>query len=210
MTTETSIDLLFEYMTGAGVRAESERNELALYGLKNQPLFQEACRLMRALPYALEQQIPPIELKARILTAMAREQIKAPEKRAPEVLPYPPPHATHAHQPPPPLIIRRAEEGQWAETGFEGVAYKKLFSDHETGYSTMLLRMAPGARFPSHRHAGYEECYVLQGDAGSGEVELFAGDYQRMIGGTTHQTLHTKHGCLLLLVASENNELILS
>lgn len=187
MTIETAIEFFLDSTTG----------ETPLQDGRSHASFQEVCRLMRALPYALEEQSAPSELKARLCAALANEQDAA--RHVPEVLP-----------PPPARFMQRMHEGVWIETGFNGVAYKNLFHDHVTGYNTMLLRMAPDARFPSHRHGGYEECYVLQGDVSSGAVELFAGDYQRMPGGTMHQALHTKHGCLLLLVASEHNELTLS
>ena len=41
----------------------------------------------------------------------------------------------------------------------------------------MLLKIAPGARFPMHDHPGGEEVYVIYGRAVVGEVTVNTGDY---------------------------------
>ena len=41
---------------------------------------------------------------------------------------------------------------------------RRLYVDEAAVMVTMLVRMAPGARYPSHRHAAAEECFVLSGD----------------------------------------------
>ncbi len=44
-----------------------------------------------------------------------------------------------------------------------GVEIHRLYGDAEATASAALLRYAPGARVPEHRHTGYEHILVLQG-----------------------------------------------
>ena len=46
----------------------------------------------------------------------------------------------------------------WEPTGFDGVSLARLYVDPVRGKLASLVRMAPGAKYPSHRHAGVEHC----------------------------------------------------
>ena len=48
---------------------------------------------------------------------------------------------------------------------------------NEQGGRTVLLKIAPGARFPMHDHPGGEEVYVIYGRAVVAEVTINTGDY---------------------------------
>ena len=72
----------------------------------------------------------------------------------------------------------------------------------------MLVRMAPGSSWPPHRHAGPEECYVLEGDIDVGGTRMTAGSYQRVTAGSEHPRQSTIDGCLLLLISSLHDELL--
>lgn len=194
MSTENSFAASFENLIGLAGDAPTVREA----SLQNPEALALACRIITALPYAYDLQPAPPELKARILAAVVEE-----ERRAHEHTPQAP--AMHESGT---LFIQRAHEGEWVEPGIPGVSFKKLYSDRATGYATMLVRMQPGASYPVHRHAGHEECYMLEGEVSSGDLQLFAGDYQRMAGNTLHLALHTKAGCTFLLVAAEDNEII--
>lgn len=106
------------------------------------------------------------------------------------------------------LHVVRHDDGDWEETGAPGVRAKSLYTDPDRRYVTMLVRMAPGASYPSHRHAGVEECFVLEGDLRVGSTLLRAGDYQRADSQSSHEVQSTEHGCLLLLVSSQDDELL--
>jgi anti-sigma factor ChrR (cupin superfamily) len=77
----------------------------------------------------------------------------------------------------------------------------------------MLVRMEAGTSYPAHRHAGFEECFVLAGDLeiegepGEAALEMRAGDYQRMEGGSRHARQSTRAGCLLFITSSREDEL---
>jgi anti-sigma factor ChrR (cupin superfamily) len=102
----------------------------------------------------------------------------------------------------------RAGEGSWAATGLRGISVKMLYTDLETGLATMLLRMEPGAAFPAHRHAKAEQCYVLEGDVGWGDLVYHAGDFVCASTGSVHPTIHTKSGNLMLIIGDPHNEFV--
>jgi anti-sigma factor ChrR (cupin superfamily) len=97
-------------------------------------------------------------------------------------------------------------EGQWEDTSVDGIEARKLGVDVEHDRVTMLVRMRAGTAFPSHRHAGPEECYVLSGDLRFDEHVMRAGDYQFCPPGSGHSVQSTEEGCLLLLTSSRHDE----
>lgn len=129
---------------------------------------------------SVEPSPPPAELKRRLLARVtAYESLK-------------------------PLADVRSEEGEWRNIGAPGVEMRRLFRDAQTGRSTMLIRMDPGARIPSHFHTDDEQCLVLEGDIGWGELVYRKGDFVVMGKATTHPEIQTREGNLLLLIAGRN------
>jgi anti-sigma factor ChrR (cupin superfamily) len=112
----------------------------------------------------------------------------------------------HSSSPPGTLTIRNGE-GEWLETD-TGVFIKRLFADPAKGTVTLLVRMAPGARFPTHRHTGVEECYVLEGDLHTSNHSLGPGDYHCALAGSIHDPIFTTGGSLLLLIQPSHYEVI--
>ena len=55
---------------------------------------------------------------------------------------------------------RRLAEPEWEEAA-PGISCKLLATDTEKHRVSMLVRLAPGAEYPPHRHAGVEELYLL-------------------------------------------------
>lgn len=104
-------------------------------------------------------------------------------------------------------IVRGGEEG-WQPTGVGGVTMRSLFVDEANDRITLLVRMEPGTDYPSHRHGGVEECYVLEGDLCGPDFEMQAGDYQRLAGGSVHGRQFTRGGCLLFIVSSLHDEML--
>jgi anti-sigma factor ChrR (cupin superfamily) len=106
------------------------------------------------------------------------------------------------------LGIVRASEGTW-ETVTEGISVKRLAYDPDRQTTTMLIRMAAGTAYPSHRHARAEECYVLEGDLHIGDsIVMHAGDFQRAGAASVHLPQSTQDGCLLLITSSLEDELL--
>ncbi len=103
--------------------------------------------------------------------------------------------------------VVRTEAGDWEQV-HPGVSVKRLYVDIEHDRVTMLIRMTPGAKYVPHRHAGPEQCYVLEGDLRDGEFVVRGGDYQCLPTGTVHGAQSTESGCLLLVVSSLHDELL--
>lgn len=96
----------------------------------------------------------------------------------------------------------------WEPTGTPGIEAQRLYVDGVRRTATMLIRMAPGASYPAHRHGGPEECYVLQGELAFDDVHMRAGSYLRAEAGSVHRVQSTAEGCVLLIVSSLDDELI--
>ena len=103
--------------------------------------------------------------------------------------------------------VVRSNEGDW-QSVVQGVHVKRLFADPVRDSVTMLIRMEPGSEWPAHRHAGDEECLVLEGDVQVGDVTLQAGDYQCARTSSIHDVTRTVNGCLLLIVSSMHDQLL--
>jgi anti-sigma factor ChrR (cupin superfamily) len=106
----------------------------------------------------------------------------------------------------PARALMRADEGAWQATQFPGVEVKQLFVDPATGNVSSLVRLQAGARYPAHRHAGLEHCYVLQGDLAFTDHTLHAGDYEVNAPSTDHSPVTSQGGCLLLLITSQADQ----
>ena len=105
------------------------------------------------------------------------------------------------------LTFVKASEGTWHEMA-PGVSAKVLFYDPVSRRSTALVRMAPGTRYPPHRHAEAEELYVLEGGWLYGGHELTVGDYHRAEAETEHHDTSSDEGCLLLVISSPQDEML--
>jgi anti-sigma factor ChrR (cupin superfamily) len=72
---------------------------------------------------------------------------------------------------------------RWHRTA-EGVEVLPLRGDGDV--VSMLVRFAPGASVPDHRHALHEDCLVLEGEMFLGDILLRTGDYQLAPAGGSH------------------------
>lgn len=188
-------------------------------------------RVMRALPFALDSSIvvatPPAALKERLLRSIkiAASQPAAIETSAAFAGPAQPaadkekavgpqvwktwtrkPEGAKAALPG--MFTLGASEGAWEDVGIGGIKVKRLFVDPERDSVTMLVRMPAGAAYPRHRHAGPEQCYVIEGDLRVDNLAFFAGDYQCAEPNSFHGVQYTEKGCLLLIVSSLHDELV--
>jgi anti-sigma factor ChrR (cupin superfamily) len=100
-----------------------------------------------------------------------------------------------------PLADVRRNEEHWVSAGMSGVDIKPLFQEDATGRSTYLMRMQPGVCVPAHHHHDVEQCLVLRGDIGWGDLVYEEGDFIVMGKGTQHPEIRTVHGNVVLLIA---------
>ena len=119
------------------------------------------------------------------------------------------------------LALRIAEETgeqpvlpaarQWFEPEWEqvapGIECKLLATDTERHRVSMLVRLAPGARYPAHTHADVEELHLLDGELWIDERKLFPGDYNYGAPGAGDERVWSETGCTCLLVTSTKDTL---
>jgi anti-sigma factor ChrR (cupin superfamily) len=96
--------------------------------------------------------------------------------------------------------FRFASDADWLPHPVPGIRMKVLAMNQAAGYTTLLLDVAPGTRFPAHHHAGAEECYVLSGSLYTYDRRMTAGDFLHADADTDHGEMWTDEGCRVLLV----------
>jgi anti-sigma factor ChrR (cupin superfamily) len=95
----------------------------------------------------------------------------------------------------------RSAEPDWKEAA-PGIAVKLLATDTGRNRVTMLVRLAPGAHYPPHRHAGLEELYMLEGELVVNDKRLYPGDYLRSEESTEDHLVWSDTGCAGVLITS--------
>jgi ChrR Cupin-like domain len=117
------------------------------------------------------------------------------------------------------LALRIAEETgeqpvlppawQWVEPEWEqvapGIECKLLATDTERQRVSMLVRLAPGANYPAHTHAGVEELHLLDGELWIDERKLFPGDYNYGAPGANDERVWSETGCTCVLITSSKD-----
>jgi len=170
-------------------------------------------RVMQALPLAflssasspMARVEPPASLKEKLLHRLK----SSPNGEAnPQVWKAWPDSSQTASPTMPGLLIVRAHEEEWIDIGVNGIQVKRLFVDEAHDSVTMLVKASAGAVYPRHRHAGPEQCYVLQGDLHMAGSVLHAGDYQYAEPDSIHGIQYTENGCMLLIVSSLHDEML--
>lgn len=92
-------------------------------------------------------------------------------------------------------FVVRKDARQWRPL-IPGVDWLILHRDPATGCQSVLLRFAPGSRFPPHRHTQAEECILLEGDLQIGRDTYRAGDYVVMPANTVHPIISSSLGAI--------------
>ena len=81
----------------------------------------------------------------------------------------------------------------------EGVDIHRLYGDPTDGASAALLRYAPGARVPKHRHNGFEHILVLEGSQQDEQAIYLAGTLLINGPGSGH-SVASETGCVVLAI----------
>lgn len=91
---------------------------------------------------------------------------------------------------------------RWSEPDWEplapGIECKLLATDTRKQQVCMLMRLAPGARYPAH--AGVKELYLLDGELWIDEHKLLPGDYGSGAPGSVDKRIWSGTGCTCFLV----------
>jgi hypothetical protein len=101
---------------------------------------------------------------------------------------------------------RRTGRPEWNEVA-PGIAVKVLATDAARRRVTMLVRLAPGTDYPSHRHAGVEELHLLGGELMIDDRKLSPGDYSRAEPDTVDRRVWSETGCTCVLITSPDDVL---
>jgi anti-sigma factor ChrR (cupin superfamily) len=114
--------------------------------------------------------------------------------------------AEETGQPPVLPPAPRWSEPQWEQVA-PGIDCKLLATDAERQRVSMLVRLAPGTRYPAHIHAGREELHLLDGELWIDTRKLVPGDYYQAAPGTGDDRVWSETGCTCLLVTSTDDVL---
>ena len=93
-------------------------------------------------------------------------------------------------------------EQSWQERR-PGVHWKVLWTEGER--QAVLVRYAPGAVIPRHRHRGDEQIFVLEGSVSDDSGTCTSGNYARRPPGCIH-TVTSHDGALVLALMSGGTE----
>ena len=89
----------------------------------------------------------------------------------------------------------RADQMAW-EPLADGIS-RRLLALPRGAAAAYLVRMAPGAAVPAHRHGLAEECMLLSGEMYLDDLLLLGGDFQLAPAGGLHHEASSEHGVLL-------------
>ena len=127
-----------------------------------------------ALATSVEQVDPPAHIRDRVLAAM-----KTPGR-----------------------YTVWAQSSEWVESGLPGIRLRVLAVDRARSMVTMALQAEPGAVYPSHRHSGPEECYILKGSVVIDGRVLRAGDFHHADEDSDHGEITTIEGAEVLIIGA--------
>jgi anti-sigma factor ChrR (cupin superfamily) len=95
----------------------------------------------------------------------------------------------------------RWREPEWEQVA-PGIECKLLATDAKQNRVSMLVRLAPGASYPPHTHAGIEELHLLDGELWIDDRKLSPGDYNYGAPGKGDDRVWSETGCTCVLITS--------
>jgi anti-sigma factor ChrR (cupin superfamily) len=104
------------------------------------------------------------------------------------------------------LTAEPLSEPDWEQVA-PGIECKLLSTDAERHRVSMLVRLAPGASYPAHTHAGIEELHLLDGELWIDERKLLPGDYNYAGPGSGDERVWSETGCTCVLLTSTQDVL---
>ncbi len=79
------------------------------------------------------------------------------------------------------------DEMEWCVSDFPGIRHKVLWSDPDSGRSTILFKLDPGAVVPPHEHTDVEQTWVISGSFEDAEGKALPGHYIWRPAGNRHE-----------------------
>jgi hypothetical protein len=114
--------------------------------------------------------------------------------------------AAETGTPPVPPPASGWSEPEWQPVA-PGIECKLLATDAERHRVSMLVRLAPGASYPAHTHAGVEDLHLLDGELWIDARKLFPGDYNHGAPGAGDDRVWSETGCTCVLITSTEDVL---
>ena len=98
----------------------------------------------------------------------------------------------------------KPDQIDWKPSPFPGIQIKVLYEDKAKGELTCLLKWAPGASLPMHKHPEIEQTWVLEGSFYDHDGICKAGEYVWRTPGSIHET-HSETGAVILAIYRKPN-----
>ena len=95
-----------------------------------------------------------------------------------------------------------AADAAWTDTGLPGIRARILAVDKVRSLVTLVIRAEPGAVYPSHKHHGPEDCFIISGSVVMDGRVLRAGDFHHADADSEHGEITTTDGAEVLVVGS--------
>jgi anti-sigma factor ChrR (cupin superfamily) len=95
-----------------------------------------------------------------------------------------------------------AADAEWVDTGMRGIRSRILAVDKARSLVTLLIRAERGAVYPSHKHHGPEDCFIIKGSVVMDGRVLRAGDFHHADAESEHGEITTTEGAEVLIVGS--------
>ena len=105
------------------------------------------------------------------------------------------------------FLTVRSTQGEWKEFS-DGVMIKQLYVNQARATTTFLLRVAPGASVPAHRHPSIEEFFVIEGNCQVNSEILAPGDYRCALPGSIDRVITSELGATVLIVGPIDCQLV--
>lgn len=184
---DTPGELLACYLAGA-LPVQEEREVLCRLEAgwpEGEAALREYEQGLLALAHSIPEVQPPGALKVEILSMLPSKQHADDVKSLPLAG----------------ITFRSQQQGKFLPTPYPGISIRLLHRNNQARKFTALLKLEPGARYPSHHHDGEEECLVLEGSLMVGDHRMEAGDYQHCEAHSDHVEQWSETGALLYLTA---------
>jgi anti-sigma factor ChrR (cupin superfamily) len=95
-----------------------------------------------------------------------------------------------------------AADTAWTDTGLPGIRARVVTVDKARSLVTLVIRAEPGAVYPSHKHHGPEECFVISGSVVIAGRVLRAGDFHHADEDSDHGEITTTDGAEVLIIGA--------
>lgn len=95
----------------------------------------------------------------------------------------------------------RSNARDWIQRA-PGFWIKPVYQNDQTGQSTTILHIAPGATYDAHHHDTVEELHIISGELSFGDFVLQAGDHHIARPGARHPVARSETGCTAMLIMS--------